>query len=95
MRTPQGSAEAAAAAAAARLPPEPPAGGCMVAVRFPDGDRRSRRFPGGAPLGTLRDFCAAHSPEAAAGRAFALSESFPGACCGDDPDVTPEPYAQP
>ena len=85
MRAPQGGGgEEAAAAAAARLPPEPPAGeqgACSVAVRFPDGSRHSRRFPGGAPaLRTLHDFCAAHSPEAAAGRAFALSESFPGAC---------------
>ena len=82
---PQSGAEEAAAAAAAQLPPEPPAGesgACTVAVRFPDGSRRSRRFPGGAPLRALRAFCAAHSPEAAAGRPFALSESFPPGACG-------------
>jgi hypothetical protein len=72
----------AALAAAARLPPEPEPGepgACPLAVRFPDGQRRARVFPGAANIGALRDFCVAHSPEAAAGRAFALSEPIPGA----------------
>lgn len=67
-----------------RLPPEPgagDAGGCGLAVRFPDGRRAQRRFPRAAPLEAVRDFCLANSEEAAAGRAFALSESMPGAAC--------------
>ncbi|BDA49565.1 UBX domain-containing protein 7 [Coccomyxa sp. Obi] len=65
-----------------RLPPEPgvgDAGGCNLAVRFPDGRRAQRRFPRAAPLEAVRDFCLVNCEEAAAGRVFALSESMPGA----------------
>ena len=71
-----------------RLPPDTgagDAGGCSVAVRFPDGRRAQRRFPRTAPLQALRDFCLANSEEAAAGRSFALSESMPGATCAGSP----------
>ena len=60
---------AALEAAAASLPPEPAAGdatGCSIAVRFPDGQRRQRRF------------CLVSNEEAAAGQPFVLTESFPG-----------------
>lgn len=79
--------EAAAKEAAASLPPEPAMGGCSIAVRFPDGLRRQRRFPGDAPLATVAAFCVASNEEAAGGRPFALSESFPGDLAHDA--VTP------
>lgn len=75
------SAAEVAREAEQQLPPEPgvgDAGGCSVAVRFPDGQRRQRRFPRAAPLEAVRAFCLVHSPDAAAGRPFALSESMPG-----------------
>lgn len=64
-----------------QLPPEPGAGdaaGCGVLVRFPDGQRRQRRFPRSASLDVVRAFCLVHSQEAAAGRPFAIVESMPG-----------------
>ena len=67
-----------------KLPPErgaEDATGCGVLVRFPDGQRRQRRFPRSATLDVLRAFCLVHSEEAAAGRPFALSESMPGTPC--------------
>ncbi len=68
-------------AAAASLPPEPAAGdadGCSIAVRFPDGQRRQRRFPRQALISAVAAFCRVSSPEAAAGRPFVLTEPFPG-----------------
>jgi hypothetical protein len=66
--------------ARARLPAEPAGGGgCRVAVRLPDGQRVSRVFDGTKDkVACLRDLCLAHCPEAAGGRAFALSEALPG-----------------
>lgn len=67
--------------AADQLPPEPGVGdpaGCNMAVRFPDGQRRQRRFPRSARIAAVRAFCLAHSEDAAAGRAFTLAQSFPG-----------------
>ena len=75
------SAAEVAKEAEEQLPPEPGAGdaaGCGVLVRFPDGQRRQRRFPRNATLEVLRAFCLVQSEEAAAGRPFALSESMPG-----------------
>ena len=69
--------------AAKSLPPEPAAGdagGCNIAVRFPDGQRRQRRYPEDAPISAVAAFCAASNEEAAGGRPFALTESFPGRC---------------
>ena len=67
--------------AGASLPPEPAAGNagaCSIAVRFPDGQRRQRCYPKDAPLSAVAAFCVASSEEAAAGRPFALTETFPG-----------------
>ena len=67
--------------AAASLPPEPAAGdagACSIAVRFPDGQRRQRRYPKDAPLSAVAAFCLASGEEAAGGRPFALTETFPG-----------------
>ena len=72
---------AALEAAAASLPPEPAAGdatGCSIAVRFPDGQRRQRRFPRQAAISAVAAFCLVSNEEAAAGRPFVLTESFPG-----------------
>lgn len=66
-----------------QLPPEPGLGtpsGCNMAVRFPDGQRRQRRFPRSATLSAVCAFCLAHCEEAAAGRKFTLAQSFPGVC---------------
>lgn len=63
------------------LPPEPAAGdagACSVAVRFPDGQRRQRRFPRQAPISAVAAFCRVSSEEAATGRPFVLTEPFPG-----------------
>ena len=68
-------------AAAESLPPEPAAGdagACNIAVRFPDGQRRQRRYPKDAPISAVAAFCVASNEEAAVGRSFALTESFPG-----------------
>jgi hypothetical protein len=76
------SAADVVAEAEEQLPPEPGAGdpsGCNVAVRFPDGQRRQRRFPRSAPVSAVRTFCLVGCAEAAAGRPFALAQSFPGA----------------
>ena len=67
--------------AAASLPPEPAAGNagaCSIAVRFPDGQRRQRRYPQDAPISAVAAFCRASNQEAAGGRPFALTETFPG-----------------
>ena len=47
-------------------------------VRFPDGQRRQRRYPKDAPLSAVAAFCLASGEEAAGGRPFALTETFPG-----------------
>ena len=78
------SAAEVAKEAEQKLPPERGAedeAGCSVLVRFPDGQRRQRRFPRSAMLDVLRAFCLVHSEEAAAGRPFVLSESMPGTPC--------------
>ncbi len=83
------AAEEVAAAAAARLPAEPAGGGgARVALRLPGGGRSVRRFPPGAPLRALRDWCLSLEAEAAAGRPFALAEAAPGAPPLDDLDAT-------
>jgi hypothetical protein len=75
------------AEAEAALPPEPAegeAGACRVALRLPDGSRLQRRFLASAPVAQLFSFCLARLPEAAAGRAFALCGSYPGAAALED-----------
>ncbi len=47
-------------------------------MRFPDGQRRQRRFPREAPISAVAAFCQVSNEEAAAGRAFTLAQPFPG-----------------
>ena len=47
-------------------------------MRFPDGQRRQRRFPRQAPISAVAAFCRVSSEEAATGRPFVLTEPFPG-----------------
>ncbi len=72
--------------AEAALPPEPEDGpdACPVAFRMPDGSRQQRRFLKTSPAAELFAFCAAKLPEAAAGRAFSLSGTYPGAPALED-----------
>ncbi|CAL5224689.1 g7413 [Coccomyxa viridis] len=79
--------------AAVSLPPEPAAGdpsGCNIAVRFPDGQRRQRRFPREAPISVVVAFCHVSNEEAAAGRSFTLAQPFPGAPAMDDMSMSLE-----
>lgn len=59
--------------------PEPGAGATRVALRLPDGRRLQRRFLKADPVKYLRAFCCQSLEEAAMGRPFKLSLSFPGA----------------